>query len=44
MQGCPKVVAAFGRKPLNYVMPNSPAATLEQPCFHCVQDKILCAL
>jgi len=30
-QGRSKVVAAFGRKPLNFRIPNDLAATLEQP-------------
>ena len=31
-QGPSKVVAAFGRKPLNFRIPSGLAATLEQPC------------
>jgi hypothetical protein len=31
-QGRSKVVAAFGRKPLNFRIPSGLAATLEQPC------------
>ena len=31
-QGHSKVVAAFGRKPLNFRIPSGLAATLEQPC------------
>jgi hypothetical protein len=45
-QGRSKIVAAFGRKPLNFRIPSDLAATLEQPCFGCPQtfflDKTRC--
>jgi hypothetical protein len=36
-QGRSKVVAAFGRKPLNFRIPSGLAATLEQPWFGALQ-------
>jgi hypothetical protein len=41
--GRSKVVAAFGRKPLNFRIPSGLAATLEQPCFSAKKPKSLLA-